>query len=199
LRWLPGGEHRVSVAASAGPLLTVVNPYPQGIPEMVYAHARQEQAYSGPETREPAVVVAERGRSRLVYFAGDIDRCAWRSGNTDFLRLLQNAVRWLTREESPVKVSGKGVAEIFAWETASGYSVHLLNYNNPNMTRPSIRTPNPIGPQEVRLQVPDHVRIRGVELLRAGHAVTHRQTGSMVEFIIPSVGDFEVAALSRES
>jgi hypothetical protein len=197
--WLPGGEHRVPVLPVTDPVLTVINSYPQGIPEMVYAHARRERPYRGPETTEPAVIVAERGRSRLVYFPGDIDRCAWQTGNTDFLHLLQNAVRWLTRNESPVKVTGKGTAEVFAWETEAGYALHVLNYNHPNMTRASMRTPQPIGMQNVRLDVPPGVRIGSVELLRCGQTANHRQSGGSVEFTIPSVLDYEIAALQRES
>ena len=198
-QWLPGGEYRVPVRAVADPVLTVVPPYPRGIPEMVYAHARSEQPYAGPESDEPGVVVTERGRSRLVYFPGDIERSAWRSGDTDLIRILQNAVAWVTRSESPLKVTGDGMVEVFGWETEPGYAVHVLNYNNPNMTRASIRAYHRIGPQHVRMQVPAGVSIRGVELLRAEREVRHRQLGQVVEFVIPSVTDYEVAALRRQS
>ena len=42
-------------------------------------------------------------------------------------------------------------------------------------------------------------RIGAVELLRAERPVDFTQTGSIVEFEIPSVTDYEVAALSRKS
>jgi hypothetical protein len=197
--WLPGGEHRTRIEPVSEPVLTVVPPYPQGIPEMVYPHARVEQPYAGPSSDEPAVVITERGRSRLVYFPGDIDRSAWLSGDRDLSRLIANAVRWVTRGQSPVAVSGEGIAEVFAWETEPGYALHLLNYNNPNMTRGSIRAFEPIGPQHVRMSVAAGERIGAVELLRAGRSVAFKQAGPVVEFDIPSVTDYEVAALYRES
>jgi hypothetical protein len=86
---------------------------------------------------------------------------------------------------------------VFAWETALGYAVHVLNYNNPNMTRGWIRKHNPIGPQQVRMELPAGVRISRVELLRAGRVAKHSQTGRVVEFAIPGVLDYEVAALHR--
>jgi hypothetical protein len=42
-------------------------------------------------------------------------------------------------------------------------------------------------------------RIGAVELLRAGRSVAFKQAGPVVEFDIPSVTDYEVAALYRES
>jgi hypothetical protein len=59
-------------------------------------------------TKEPAIVVRQAGKSRLVYFPGDIERTMWRSGHTDLARLLQNAIRgWrarLSRSLSPATV-----------------------------------------------------------------------------------------------
>ncbi len=48
------------------------------------------------------------------------------------MRLLHNTIRWLTDDERVVEVSGEGLIEMFCWETAPGYAVHLLNYTNPN-------------------------------------------------------------------
>src|SRR5207247_1543168 len=49
-KWLPLGEYRVPVKAGGEPILTVVPPYPRGIPEMVYAHSRAEAPYPGPHS-----------------------------------------------------------------------------------------------------------------------------------------------------
>ena len=193
--WLPLGEHRVPVQADATPVLTVVPPYPRGIPEMVYAHARAEMPYAGPHSEEPAVVIREKGESRIVYFPGDIDLCAWRSGNADLSRLLQNSLRWILRDSAPVRVTGPGMVELFAWQTEPGFALHIINYNNPNMTHPWIREYSPIGAQQVSMELPEGTKVAQVDLLRAGQKVHHRQTGRAVEFTVPGVRDFEVAAL----
>ncbi len=186
---LPGAEYRLPVEAGGKPLLTVVPPYPAFPPEMVYTDT--------PRTSEPAVVLREKGRSRLIYFPGDIDRSCWRSGNTDLSLLLQNSIRWLVRNQSPVTVSGEGMAELFAWETQPGFAVHIVNYNNPNMTRGWVRRHYPLGSQQVRVELPQGVRISRVRALRAAQDLPHQQTGRAVEFTIPSVEDYEVAALTR--
>ncbi|MGA2328893.1 MAG: alpha-amylase family protein [Bryobacteraceae bacterium] len=184
---LPGAEYYIPVRASSDPIMTVVPPYPGHPPEMVYPRT--------PHTNIPAIVVSEKGRSRLVYFPGDIDRSCWKTGHTDISLLIQNSVRWILRNQTPVTVTGEGMAEVFAWETEPGFAIHILNYNNPNLTYGWLRRHYPIGPQTVRLQLPDGVRISRAELLRAESGLSYKQTGRTVEFVIPRVKDYEVAAL----
>jgi len=188
---LPGPEHRLPVRAreAASPLLTVVPAYPAFPPEMVYPRT--------PRTDEPAVLLREQGRSRVVYFPGDVERTFWRSGNPDLGRLLAQAIRWLRGPEpAPVTVDGEGVVEAFAWETEPGYALHLLNYTNPNMTRGFVRRFYAIGSQTVRFDVAPGRTITRVEALRVRRALPFRQQGTAVRFEVPGVVDYEVVALS---
>lgn len=185
--WIPGAEFRLSVAPVDSPVLTVVPPYTAYPPELSYPPI--------PRTDEPAVVVKERGSSRLIYFPGDIDRTSWRSGNTDLSRLLQNSVRWLVNGDSPVTVQGDGLIETFAWETQAGFAVHVLNYTNPNAHKGWIRKTYPIGEQRVLMQLPQGRKVTRVELLKAGQNIAFNQRGQQIEFTIPKVDDYEVAGL----
>jgi hypothetical protein len=190
--WLPGAEHRIPLQPVENPVLTVVPGYVAYPPELSYPPI--------PKTCEPAVVIREKGKSRLVYFPGDVEHTMWRSGHTDLSRLLQSAVRWVSggaaRGEAPVTIAGPGVIEIFAWETEPGFAVHVLNYTNPNMHRGWIRETYPIGAQKVRMKLPAGRRVTRVELLRAGTAIPFRQSAGQIEFTIPKVVDYEVAALT---
>ena len=187
---LPGAEFRVPIQAEdAEPVLAVLPPYPAYPPEMVYP--RTEPA------NEPAIVLREHRASRLVYIPGDIDRSFWRSGNPDLSRLIQNCVRWLVRDGVLVSVEGDGVLEVFAWETAPGFALHLLNYTNPNMLRGWFTETYPVGAQRVRVELPEVVKGERVELLRAGTSVELKRAGQFVEFTVPVVRDYEVAVVER--
>ena len=119
----------------------------------------------------------------------------WRSGHTDLSRLLQNALRWVAGNQAPVSVTGAGVIESVAWETQAGFAVHVLNYTNPAMHRGSIREFFPIGEQKVRMRMPEGRRVTKVELLKAGIAVEFQVRDGAVEFTIPKVVDYEIAAI----
>jgi len=185
--WIPGAENRVPVAPVEGAILTVVPGVVGYPPELSYPPQSR--------TGEPAVVVREKGRSRLIYFPGDIERTMWKTGHTDLARLLQNSIRWVAGADPPVTVEGEGVIEIFAWETQAGFAVHVLNYTNPAMHRGWIRNFYPIGAQKVRMKLPAGRRVTRVELLRAEADIPFRVTANAIEFTIPTVLDYEVAAM----
>src|ERR1017187_1625584 len=185
--WLPGAEYRLPIAPVDSPVLTVVPGSVAYPPELSYPVQ--------PRTDEPAVVLREKGKSRLAWFPGDIERTMWRSGHTDLSRLLQNSIRWVAGGGAPVVIEGDGVIEAFAWETEAGFAVHILNYTNPNMHRGWIRAFYPIGPQKVRMKLPAGARVTRVELLRAESNVAFRVAGGAIEFAIPKVLDYEVAAI----
>jgi hypothetical protein len=189
--WLPGAEYRLPIAPVEDAVLTVVPGFVAYPPELAYPPQSR--------TDEPAVVLREKGKSRLAWFPGDIERTMWRSGHTDLSRLLQNTIRWVSRGASPVSVEGEGLIETFAWETEAGFAVHILNYTNPNLHRGWVRRFYPIPPQKVTMKLPAGRRVTRVELLRAETDVPFRVSEGAVEFTVPRVMDYEVAALGMES
>lgn len=185
--WIPGAEYRLPVKSSSSQVLTVVPGYPAYPPELSYP----PQSH----TTEPAVVIRENGNSRTIYFPGDVERTMWKTGHTDLDRLLRNSITWLLDGDAPVAVEGKGVIESFAWETEVGFAVHVLNYTNPAMHRGWIREFFPIGEQKVRMRLPNGSKPSRVELLRAESDTPFRVTDGYIEFTIPSVLDYEIAAV----
>ena len=185
---LPGAENRVPIRSDSAPLiLSIVPGYPAFPPEMVYPRT--------PRTTEPAAVLCEVGKSRIAYFAGDVDRTCWRSGNVDLSQMLQNAVRWVRGRDPMVSVAGAGIIETFAWETEAGYALHLLNYTNPNMTHGAIRRTYPLGPQQVRFQAAGRT-IQNVRALRSGTTLKFERHADILSFEVPAIEDYEVVALT---
>jgi hypothetical protein len=186
--WLPGAQNRLPLKPVQNPVLTVVPGFVRYPPELAYPPVSHSD--------EPAVVLRETGSSRMAYFPGDIERSYWLTGHGDLLRLLHNTIRWITRDERIVHVEGEGFIEMFCWETTPGYTVHLLNYTNPNTHHGWMQSIYPLGPQTVRMQLPQSVRVKSIELLQAGQRVAFGLEGQVLQFTIPRVEDYEVAAIT---
>jgi hypothetical protein len=186
--WLPGAQNRLPLKPVLQPVLTVVPGFVQYPPELAYPPT--------PHTNEPAVVLRETATSRTAYFPGDIERTYWLTGHGDLLQLMHNTIRWLIHDETPVHVQGEGFIELFAWETAPGYAIHLLNYTNPNAHHGWMQTTYPLGPQTVSLKLPTGAKVKSVDLLHAEQKVPFHLEAETLRFTIPSVEDYEVAAVT---
>ena len=185
--WLPGAQWLQPTAPVKDPLLTVIPPFVNYPPELAYPYVEK--------TDMPNLVATERGASRVVYYAGDLERTSWESGNTDLSLLLRNAIRWASHDMPPATVTGKGLIETFAWETQAGFALHLLNYTNPAAYKGYIREFYLIGEQHVKMTIPGGKRVSRVALLRAGQDVPFLQANGTITFTIPSVLDLEIAAM----
>jgi len=186
--WLAGAQNRIPLKPIQIPVLTVVPGFVRYPPELAYPPASH--------TDEPAAVLREVGSARVAYFPGDIERSYWLTGHGDLLRLLHNTIRWITRDERVIDVEGEGFVEMFGWETAAGYAVHLLNYTNPNAHHGWMQSTYPLGPQAVRMELPQGVRVNSIELLQAGKSLVFAMENRVLQFTIPRLDDYEVAAIS---
>ena len=186
--WLPGAENRVPLKPVDDPLLTVVPGFVRYPPELAYPPVRT------PASRRWCCAImapAARRGSQATWSApigspGTATCCA--SSTTRCAGSPQN--------ERMVTVEGDGFVEMFCWETAPGYAVHLLNYTNPNAFHGWMQSVTKLGPQRVSLKLPENVRAKKVELLRAEKAIPFDARGQQLQFTIPEVGDYEVAAIT---
>jgi hypothetical protein len=85
---------------------------------------------------------------------------------------------------------------MFCWETGPGYAVHLLNYTNPAAQHGWLGEVDPLGPQTITMRLPSGVAVRSVELLRAAQRPSFRLHEQMLQFTVPAVEDYEVAAIT---
>jgi hypothetical protein len=53
-----------------------------------------------------------------------------------------------------------------------------------------------LGPQTVRMKLPQSVRVKSIELLQAGQTVAFDLESQVLQFTIPRVEDYEVAAIT---
>jgi hypothetical protein len=183
------GVSRVEVTPrqpAAAPLLTLIPSYPDLPMEKVYP-------------RQPKTDIAQlflrQHAGRVCYFPWDIDRTFWEVLCVDHFKLLRNSLEWATNEPPPVTVSGPGVLDVTIWRQRSSLTVHLVNLTNPMMMKGPIRELIPVGPEIVRLRLPDGLRPRTIRLLAAERTPHVQRNGRELVITVPSILDHEVVAV----
>lgn len=183
------GVKRVEIRVPAGtraPLMTVPT-YPDLPMEEVYLRDTR--------TDIPGVAVRAVGAGRVVYFPWDIDRTFWEVLSQDHGIVLANAVRWAAAEEQPLLVEGPGIIDVALWRQESSVTAHLVNLSNPMMMKGPIREILPVGPQKVRLRLPEGAVAKDVRFLVRGVRAEWKQNGAWVETVTPPVALHEVVAV----
>ena len=183
------GVMRVEIRTAPGlraPLMTVPT-YPDLPMEEVYQRETK--------TDIPGVMVRSAGAGRVVYFPWDIDRTFWEVMSQDHGMVLANAVRWAANEEQPLRVQGPGVLDVSLWKQKSSITAHLVNFSNPMMMKGPFREILPVGPQKVRVRLPDGVKARDVKFLVSETKAQWRQSGAWIETTTPPIELHEVVAI----
>jgi hypothetical protein len=167
--------------------LTLIPSYPDLPMEKVYPRVVK--------TDKSQLFLREYGAGRVVYFPWDIDRTFWEVLSVDHLKLLRNAVEWATNEEPAVTVTGPGVLDVTVWRQKDSMTVHLVNLTNPMMMKGPLRELISIGPQTVRVRLPEGRQPRKVRLLASGEAALTEVSGQYLSVKVASILDHEVVAI----
>ncbi|MFN8440218.1 MAG: beta-galactosidase trimerization domain-containing protein [Caldilineaceae bacterium] len=167
--------------------LTLIPSYPDLPMEKVYP--RQ------PQTDIAAVHLHQIGDSRIVYFPWDIDRTFWEVLAADHARLLANAIDWATNEARPVTVTGLGMLDVTIWRQAESLTVHLVNLNNAMTMKGPYRELIPMPTQQVRIEVPEGMRVTKVQLLGGGLTVEPEEEAGYLVVKVPSIIDHEIVSV----
>ena len=182
---------KVKPAADFPSPVTIIPTYPDLPMEDVYPRTKDS------ENTSRGVYIKETGKSRVVYFPGDIDRAFWQIQGEDHLKLIRNAVCWALGEEPIVKVDGKGLIDVTVWKQEHSMTVHLVNLTNPMMMKGPFREFIPVD-ANVQIKVPASAKIKAVKLLFQGKNVSFRNENGTISVNVPGISDHEIVALEME-
>lgn len=170
-------------------LATFVPPFPVYPPEKSWM--RQ------PSTTIPGLIInSAPGGSRVVFLPADVDRRLAQDYLPDHANLLASAVRWAAGPESLLYVKGPGLLDCHLYHQPGRIILHIVNLTNSAERRQPVDELIPVGPFEVRIQIPADVSGKTLRLLVSGTKAHVSRAKRQVLFTIPSILEHEVAVVS---
>lgn len=169
-------------------LATYVPPFPSNPPE--FAWMRESHATI------PALLAYQRPSwGRAAFLPADLDRRYARHSLPDHGDLLANLVRWVTAEQMPLRVEGKGLLDCHVYQQPGCLILHLVNLTHPAAWRQPLTEFIPTGPFGVRLRLVEGVRGRTVRSLVTGATIRCHRAHGHVEFEVRLIKDHEVLVI----
>ena len=120
------GEQYKTIAKIVEPIAEYGNEYENG----------RSPPIAGKTLDSPAIVVGENGKSRIVYFTGQIGRLFWRIGLPAYEKLILNSIRW-AGGKPPVEAEANGLIQVESYRRERTYIIHILNQTYDRMIRVS--------------------------------------------------------------
>ena len=144
------------------------------------------------KTDIPAVIVNETPASRIAYLPADIDRRYALDSLPDHADLLANLVRWTSRNNIPVQITGPGLIHCQLYTQPGRTILHLLNLTNTAAWRSPAEELTPIGPLHVAVRFPPGNIPRTAKLLVSGKPAQPTSDGPLTHVDLGSITDHEV-------
>jgi hypothetical protein len=160
-----------------------------------YPDLPMEKVYPRVAKTDISCLYLRQPKGRVAYFPFDIDRTFWEVLNEDHLKVLRNTVQWANHEEPTIQVSGPGLLDVTLWRNAGSITIHLVNLTNPMAMKGPYRDFFPVGPQTLKLRVPENLQVKQARLLVADMTVAVDRSASVLTVVVPSILDHEVVAL----
>jgi len=169
--------------------LTLVPPFPVYPPESVWMRE--------PQSDTPGLIIRQNANSgRVAFLPADLDQRFARDNLPDHANLLANLIRWVARDNIPLRVEGSGLIDCHLYRQNDHLIFHVINLMNAGTWRAPVDELISIGPFHLHVALPKDIRARNVRLLVSGDKPRLGAKDSWANFEIKSILDHEVAVLS---
>ncbi len=77
----------------------------------------------------PAIIATKYGKGRVVYFTGTFGYQYWNYGFLDYVKIVDNALKWINPKGYPLELYGPETLGVTLYKGESWYVIFISNYN----------------------------------------------------------------------
>jgi type 1 glutamine amidotransferase len=176
LRILPSPEFVLKTNVSRGlPVCTQLEPAPARYGDLT------------PETGFPTIVASEFGKGRAVYFPCTFAGQYWNNGFLDYLRIIENSVKWTGGNVRDFETDAPETVEITVFKGGNYRMLHLVNFTYA-LRRP-FRRVFPVANISFKMRSAKEPRV--VKALALEEPLEWSYGEGFLRFVLPRLGLYE--------
>ncbi len=168
--------------------MTFIPPFPIFPPETSWMHE--------PRTSLAALVLNESVGARVAYLPANIDYCFRRYILPDHGDLLADLVRWASRDDIPLTLTGPGLIGCHMYQQEGRIVLHMVNLTNAGTWRTPVHELISVGPLRVEVRLPTGLSPNSVRFLVEGTETEISAARDTASFEVASIHDHEVCVVS---
>ncbi len=150
-----------------------------------------------PKTDIPGLILnTTSGGSRIAFVPADIDRQFGRFNLPDHGNLLANIIRWAVKDNIGLQVEGKGLVDFHLYKQPGRLILHMVNLTSAGTWRQPVHELIPIGPLQVRIQLPADVKGKNLRTLVSNQKIPADVVKNLCHFEIRSILDHDVVVIN---
>jgi hypothetical protein len=185
-----GGQLRpVTTQANATVVMTFIPEFPIYPPETAWMRE--------PVTDIPGLILnTQPNGSRVAFMPADLDRQFARYNLPDHAKVLENIIRWASKDEIPLAVDCAGLIDCNLYGQRGRLVLHLTNLTSAGTWRQPVHEFIPVGPASVKVKLPKDVKGSSIKLLVSNQKSSANVKNGWCEFKIDSILNHEVVVIS---
>jgi len=150
-----------------------------------------------PKTEIPGLILKTSPSSaRIAFMPADIDRQFARYNLPDHGNLLENIIRWASKDTIPLKVECAGMIDCNLYRQQNRLILHLVNLTSAATWRQPTEEFIPVGPVKVGIKLPDDVTGKKLKLLVSEQDISAEIKDGWMSFTISSIIEHEVVVVT---
>jgi hypothetical protein len=178
----------LNVDPGAETVLTFIPEFPVYPPETAWMRV--------PRTQIPGLVLhTGQGGGRIAFMPADIDRQYGRYNLPDHGTLISNLVRWVSKENIPLVVEGRGLVDCHVYHQQDTVILHIVNLTSAGTWRQPVDEFIPIGPLKFSVKLPGQGPVRSLRYLVTGEILKASAVDGWCNFTVRSIVDHEVVVI----
>lgn len=153
------------------------------------------------ETKYPGILINTFGKGRVVYFAFAFGKFYRDHGIVEYRKLLENAVRWASRDGTPIDIEAPSSVTMYLFEQPNRLIIHLVDgatdageqvEKGHQEKGNSSSYLNVLHNIQVSVRVPDGKQVQEVASVSKGTKLRFRKVNHQVLFTIPRLAEYNL-------
>ncbi len=144
-----------------------------------------------PETESPTILASSYGKGKVVYFPCTFSGQFWNNGFLDYLKIIENSIRWVGGQVSDIETNAPETVETTIFRGSNWTIVHAVNFSY-SLRRP-FKSVFPIRNIKFKVRIPKEPS--AIRSLTSDESLEWNYEGGSLQVVLPRLSLYDAVLI----